>query len=570
MILGLLARARALVRPPVRVAHHAPEPLSSRLGATPFRVAGRGPVGPVPPPLWDQDPASGEPLPTGPALELAPDAYLDARVVHRHGWFASLAFAAARGADSAAAVDTMDGWLRQDIPGTGLAWAHGSDLAVRLVHWHAGLAWLGDHAPDWLRDRLAGSAAWHLEHLRDRTPDDPARAVVHHVGRVVGALTFPDIPGAAAHAAEGLSGLGRDLPRLVHADGAPVDDAPARLLEVLWLVAIARAVAFTNGAAFPSAAEAALVRGARCCERLAGALGTLPALGDAPLGDALACTDAPLAWSLWNLVVGWRLDVGGAPGADVDPRLAWLGVSPPEPATDALKTWSMWVFRESGLAVAWMPIKGRASRVVAEMGSPATPSPSTHIAPLNLLWTVGSTEVLADPGSATRGPRASWLRSPRSHNALLLDGHTLADVVPSELVVARVDGKKARIHGRHLGWQRFRVPLTHERDVLLNQTRLIVTDRLVATRARVGRHAVRLAWQLGPGWKLTRDDAGFTGKNGDLTLVIKLPTTMAWAVMEGDEAGWVWTDGGEVPAPCLVGEGGVDGAVELVSSFEIR
>lgn len=583
MLLGLLTRARAAMNPPgARVAHRAAEPGPSRLGASPFRARGAAPVAPPPLPLWTEDPATGEPLPEGPSLALAPGSFAEARIAHRHGWFPALAFAAARGdaTAEAAVFAALERWLADDVPGHGVAWAHASDLAARLVHWHAGLGFLGDSAPDWLRARLAGSASWHLAHLEGRLPVGEAhlaRRVAHHAGRVIGGFTFPDLPESRAARSEGLSGLRFDLPALLHPDGAPRDDAPLRLAETLWYVAIARAVARENGAGFPADADAAFTRGARCLERLAGELGTLPALGEAPLGDLLAA-DAPLPWALWNLARAWGLDDGpAASDAEVDPRLAWLGVpraaTPPESAG---KTWGMWVFRESGLAVAHMRIKNRPARVVAEMGSPFVASAASHVAPLHVLWDVGGVAVLADAGpSEGAADHADWLRSPAAHNVLLLDGHTLAEAVPAELGVARVDGKKARIEGRHSGWRHFRVPLTHERDILLNQARILVTDRLVPIRPRVGRHAVRLAWQLGPGWTLTPEGTGYVARNGDLTLVIQLPAGLAWTVHEGETRpgplGWVRAPGGPVlPAPCLVGDGGVDGPAQFVSSFEIR
>lgn len=582
MLFGLLARARAAVSPPVgRVAHRAAEPGPSRLGASPFRPVGAAPIAPPPLPIWTEDPATGEPLPEGPRLDLAPGAFPEARIAHRHGWFPALAHAAAHGDGTAeaAVLAALEAWLREDVPGHGLAWAHASDAAARLVHWHVGLAFLGDRAPEWLRARLAGSAAWHLEQLRDRLPRGDAhlaRRIAHHAGRVIGGFTFPDLPEAREARSEGLSGLRFDLPALLHPDGAPRDDAPLRLAETLWYVAIARAVARTNGGGFPGDADAAYARGARCLERLAGELGTLPALGEAPFGDLLAA-DAPLPWSLWNLARAWGLDDGHvAPGADVDPRLGWLSADPGSAAPEAAgKTWGMWVFRESGLAVAHMRIKNRPARVVAEMGSPSVVSASSHVAPLHVLWDVGDVAVLADAGPSEGAPHGERLRSPAAHNVLLLDGHTLAEAVPAELGVARVDGKKARIEGRHTGWHALRVPLTHERDILLNQARILVTDRLVPTRPRVGRHAVRLSWQLGPGWTLTPEGSGFVAKNGDLTLVIQLAAGLAWRVHEGttgaDPLGWVRAPGGmPVPAPCLVGDGGVDGPAEFVSSFEIR
>lgn len=590
---GLLARARALTSPvPGKVAVRSAEPLPSRLGASPLLLRSGGPSASPPPADWGTDPASGDPLPTG-RLVLDPGELREARLAHRHGWFAALAFAAARGdtAAGAAALSAMDAWLRQDIPGSGVAWAHGSDLAARLVHWHAGLAWMGADVPVGLRAAMAGSARWHLEHLRERLPkaeNDHFQRVQHHCGIVVGAFTFPDLPGARAAWSGSISALRFALPDAVHPDGSPRDNAPLCLAETLWYVTLARAVSRANGASFPTGADAALVRGARFLERLAGEIGELPALGEAPLGDLLDVPGRPLAWTLWNLVRAWGLDDGPpAPKADDDPRVAWLSPNAGRLATEppsheaAGKSWSMWVFRESGLAVAHMRIKNRPGRVVAEMGTPVWPTPATHVAPLNLLWDVGETSVLADPGpSEGAGPLARWLRSPEAHNGLRLDGlpsveHTRSDSVATTLGVARIDGKKARIEGSHLGWHRRRVPLTHERDVLLNQARLIVTDRLVPAGHRVGRHAVRLSWQLGPGWVLTPDGTGYLARQDDLTLVIQLPSALVWSVRSGDQkpgpAGWVRTPGGAVvAAPCLIGDGGIDGFAEFVTSFEIR
>ncbi len=600
MILGgLRARVRALAGPAAApVAIRSVEPLDAQVGAPAFAFRGTGPIAAAPPVRWDEDPETGAALPTGPRVVVAPDAFCSARIAHRHGWLPAGLFAAAEGDHAAgdAAREALASWLQQDIPGHGLAWAHGSDIAARLVHWSAALAWGASAIPIELRQLLAGSARWHLEHLQARLPthvDEGARRIVHLCGLVIGGFTFPAVPGARTAWSEGLTGLRWHLPNELHPDGSARDGAPARFAEMLWYVALARAVTRANGAAFPNAADAALTRGARYLERLAGEIGTLPTFGEVPLGDLLA-TREPLAWSLWSLVRAWGLDSGlPAFGADTDPRLAWLGGAMPAihsevaphgdpsgPAPEAAgKTWAIWVYRESGLSVAHMRIKGRPSRVVAHMGSPGR-GPHAHPAPLNVLWDVGTTPVLADPGPAVgAGPLATWLASSAAHNGLLLDGlelegHRLADPAIARPGVARVDGKRARIEGSHSGWQRLRISFTHERAVLLNQARLLVTDRLVPSSPRPGRHAVRLSWQLGPGWELTPEGAGYVARLDGLTLVIQLPPALSWTLHAGEPApnpaGWVRTDGAARPAPCLIGSGGVDGPLEMVTSFEIR
>ena len=140
-----------------------------------------------------------------------------------------------------------------------------------------------------------------------------------------------------------------------------------------------------------------------------------------------------------------------------------------------------------------------------------------------------------------------------------------------ELLVGRVDGKKTRIEGRYTGWRQLGIALDHERDVLFNQARCIITDRLTPGEGkRAGRHAVSLRWQLGPGWDVTRDGDNWVAKQSGATLVIQLPSALSWEVVTGraapSAAGWV----SGAPAPCFIGNGGIESEVELVTSFEVR
>jgi len=580
LLATLRARARDVLSrtPPAAdgpVASHSAAPRPSALGRSPWTLGAVGPRAAQPPAAWDRDPESGAALPVGPHPAAGPTEWQAARNAHRHGWFPALAHAAARGDASAAgrAVAAMESWLRQDVPGTGLAWAHASDAAVRLVHWQAGLAWLGDAAPASLRDAMAGSAGWHLDHLAVRTPPgelDGPRRILHHAGRVVGGFLFTDLDQARVAWSEGLAGLRADLPAVMHADGSPKDGAPMALAEALWLASVARATARANGAGFPAEADAALVRGAHFVERLAGSVGPLPALGDRFVGSALDA-DYPLAWSLWNLVIAWGLDPGDAAArASEDPRLAWLGGSPgPEAAASGSKGWSVWVWREAGYGLAEMKIKNRASRVVAHHG----PSRGGlgHQAPLQVVWDLGELSIIADPGPAMDNPElADGFRAALSHNGVILDGKAPAADACVAFDLGRVDGKKARLEGHHDGWGRQGIPLTARRKVMMNQARMTVTDHLVPTRASVGRHAVQLAWQFGPGWSLEYDGKQWQARQAGITVVMVLPETLSWTLVSGQThphpLGWV----GREPAPCLVGSGGLEGELKLECSFEVR
>jgi hypothetical protein len=268
-----------------------------------------------------------------------------------------------------------------------------------------------------------------------------------------------------------------------------------------------------------------------------------------------------MAWSLWNAVRAFGLADGEpSPGAAEDPRLRWLGASAPGGTPDsAPKTWAMWQFREGGDAVAMMRVKNRPSRVLAAFG-PSTSSPQAHAAPLAVLWDVGSVAVLADPGCAVDAPH---LAAASAHPTLTIDGREPPRRWEASLTLARVDGKKARITGTTDAWAG--CGLTHERDVLLNQARLLVTDRLTPTGK--GRHALRVCYPLGAGWTVEHDGTNWVGRNDGLTLVIQLPATLTWSVTQAPVRA---ADGSLVEAPCFVGDGGLDAETRFTASFEIR
>lgn len=583
---AVLSRASGSPEPPV--AAHSAEPRASKLGVMPFVAAGPAPLAENPPEVWDIDPETGVPLPAGPSVKVGPTEWTAARVAHRLGWFPALAHRAANGDEAARelALTTLERWLRQDLPGHGIAWAHPSDLAARLVHVAAGVGFLGGALPDALREALAGSAAWHLDHLALRMPqreDEGLRRVIHHAGRVVGGFLFPDLPQARAAWSEGLAGLKDELPALMFLDGAPRDVAPLALAESLWFAALARAVARANGAGFPGEADAALSRGARLLERLTGSIGALPPIGDRPVDTVLAAAGYPVGWSLWNLAVAFGIDAGdGAPRPGDDPRLRWLGLTPPaEPPAPAGKSWTMWVWREAGVVLSETKIKNKPSRVVGTFATTGRGSPLTHPAPLSFTWDIGDVRVIADPGPSLDNPElAPFFASARSHSVLTLDGKSPPAISEGRLDLSRVDSKKARMEGHHDGWRKVGVPVTHVRKVLLNQARCVVTDRLSVepwkdghipmSPKNIGRHAVQILWQLGPGWEVTQDNGQWTAKQGNLTMLLQLPENLSWTVVSGrgnpDPAGWV----GREAAPCLVGSGGVEGDAEFVTSFEIR
>ena len=112
-----LGAVRARLTPAPPVSAHSAQPQPGRVGASPFRALGPAPGSAEPLTAWDRDPDTGAALPAGPQVSLGPTEWVHARIAHRHGWFATLAHRAAQGdaAAAARAIETMEGWLRQDI-----------------------------------------------------------------------------------------------------------------------------------------------------------------------------------------------------------------------------------------------------------------------------------------------------------------------------------------------------------------------------------------------------------------------------------------------------------------------
>lgn len=569
----LRARARALLRRASHpVAPSSPRPADAIPGAAGTLAVHLLHLAPpsAPEPTWDRDPVTGEALPIGPSGEIPTVGLVAARALHRHGWLPALVHAG----EAERAWALLDSWLRFDLPGHGVAWVHGTDAAVRLIHWHAALA---GNPPAELVARMNGSASWHLRSLTARLPEAGHRRVAHLVGMIVGGFTFPAAPEARLAWSTGLSELRETFPALLASDGGDLDVAPEFLAQSVWLVAIARAVARANGSALPAEVESAWVGAVRYLAALAGDLGRLPALGDAPGIDILALNDYPIAWSLQNLMGAWGLDEAeGAPRGADDVRSALLGATPPRPPAPAVKPdlkateefrgarakampaapprgWAMWTWRETGIVVAHLPIKGLPARATFA-ASGGRGEPMSHPAPLQVLYEVGEHELLADPGTAREaGELAEWIASTGAHNGLR-DGD-------GELTLARVDGKKARMEGITGDWSRV---------ALLNQQRLILTDRVTTTR----RQRVRLTWQLGEGWDVKPGDKAWTLTRGPITVIAKLAEELQWSVVSGragsEPAGWIVRGGVVREAPAFVGEAEIDGPFEIESSFEVR
>ncbi|MBM4393035.1 MAG: hypothetical protein FJ090_18060, partial [Deltaproteobacteria bacterium] len=218
--------------------------------------------------------------------------------------------------------------------------------------------------------------------------------------------------------------------------------------------------------------------------------------------------DYPLAWSLWNLAGH------GEPFDGDDPLGTWFGAranggggmvrsvrthAPRGSTTETRPAWAMSSFASDGWAVATGTIRGEPARVVVHAAS-ACEGPLQGAAPLSVRLDLGGIPVvIGDNAPEIEGFRRSG----------------------GQLDVARVDTKKARIEGRSLAGRR-----AWHRDVLLNQARLVVTDRVV------GGGDARLSFTLPGTWSREGEGNELTLRHprpgGDLLAVLQLSPVLAW------------------------------------------
>jgi hypothetical protein len=476
------------------------------------------------------------------------------RTEHRHWVVAEAARAGAAGVPGAAA-DAHAGlraWLAADRPGHGIAWTHASDAAIRLVHWHAALSWLGDRADADLCAAMTGSADWHLAHLDYALKKGAAghRRIAPLVGLVVGAATFPAAPRAEEVFDRALGELGERIAAQVHEDGVDRDGSPGHLSQTCWLALVTRHVGRAHGWDLSPAAVTAIDRAVNFLGHLAGEIGSLPDLGEVPPDETLWVPGQALAWSLVSIHAAQQEGSSPGPVGD-DARAAWLGaaggidaVSPGDAA------WTMFAHRAGGVVIALARTRGRPLRVVVDASAPGLLG---HPAPLQVLVDAGDAQVLADPGPSVFDGDHPERRAGLAHGLPTIDG---AAVGAATIEVARVDGKKATIRGRApMGSGRW------QRDVRLDQARIFVEDRV----AGIG-GAVEQRWLLGPGWTVEGGGGGFMATRDGISLAVKAPPQLAWSIEPAEVA----AADGTRPAVALVGRGRIEPGAAWKISFEVR
>ncbi len=203
-----------------------------------------------------------------------------------------------------------------------------------------------------------------------------------------------------------------------------------------------------------------------------------------------------------------------------------------------------------------------------------------HCDALSLEVRVGGVDILADPGTYCYHGEEEWrnyFRSTIAHNTVEVAGAEQSVWGGPFLWLRGATGRVRRYtadgdvitwDAEHDGYQSGDVPITHRRTAVLEDGVLRVEDRLDVTA-----HA-RIAWHLGP--EVTVELNGTAGRLKWPTgsAVVELPAGLSWTAYSGGDdplLGWYSPRfGRKVPITTLVGSGVLGPDASAVSRFQFR
>jgi hypothetical protein len=354
--------------------------------------------------------------------------------------------------------------------------------------------------------------------------------IAEAAGLVYAGTLFPELPRAARWRETGHALLAQELDRQVLPDGAGIEQAFCYLRFIVELGTLVRDLEAARGRTGQSALEAAVERGSAFLAAVARADGSLPPVGDADDGCALAPGYRP-----W-----WR--PARAPAATGTGYSLWREANP------------------EGLAVLFDH---------GPLGMPPACGHG-HADALALLVDAGGRPLLVDPGTGTYTGDIIWrryFRSTLAHNTVTIDGRDQAvqespfqwSAPYAATLVSRVQREGALwLLARHDGYRSRGV--THWRGVALREGgTLLVFDHLAGS----GRHAAVVRWHVAG--EVQRQTDGRYRLETDKVLEIRGAQSVGST--RGDEhapLGWRSTSYGQ-RSPIWVLEGHHDG--ELPCQF---
>jgi hypothetical protein len=417
------------------------------------------------------------------------------------------------------AVADLDDWLRQDVPGRGIAWANAFEPSLRAISFAVcfdslrGTDLLGLERAE----RLAVSLWQHVQWIR-REPSTHSSANNHRIAELVSVnvvtLLVPELCQASTWQAEALRELEHEVSRQIRSDGTSVEQAFGYHLFVLDLLLLVAAVLAARSRPVPESIAAALERSAEALVLQLDDSDPVPAYGDSDDGRALNLDGLELR----------------------DPRgvaaslAALLGHSGARRVANELDTTALWLFGAEGAerfdatapdapaASGILPggglivIRRDGRRVLFDVGPLGYGSLAAHGHADALQLTVADDgeDLIVDPGVGSYFAHPEWRRAFRGtsfHPTVTVDGVDQSQAGGPFLWqrhasarVLAVDLEQGFAVGEHDGYRRLADPVSHRRAAFApREGPLVVVDALDASR----RHTYTQVWPLHPGLEAT-------------------------------------------------------------------
>jgi Heparinase II/III-like protein/Heparinase II/III N-terminus len=495
-------------------------------------------------------------------------------------------------------ADHLQSWWEQNPFLTGVHWASGIEVGIRLIS----LAWIRRLLDSWpgvgelfeRNDLAVQQILWHQQYLalfRSRGSAADNHVIGEAAGQLIASCAFPWFEDSGEWRQASARLLERELLRNTFPSGIGREQASDYQCFVAELGVLAAVEAATAGIPIEERVRR------RLCAMLDSSAALLdeqlrpPRQGDGGQGRALLL-DAPAdnRWpsllALGEAVCG-RLDwwPRTAPGA----TSVIVGAMPAivrEPADRPAQR--PWHFKDAGVT-----LLRTTSKDVPEIwcrcdGGPhgfPTIAAHAHADALSVEVRHGGVDVLADPGTYSYHGKSAWrayFRSTIGHNTLELDGRNQSTEGGPFLWLRHANGRLLDVRdigdavewtAEHDGYCKLDPPAWHRRCVRLDRASRAID---IVDEIPTGGHSLRLAFHLGPDVAAELYGAtaylSWPGTCLPGAARMELPGSLRWTLHRGEEnpiSGWYSRSLGQrVPATTLIGVGQSVAAQPLVTRLE--
>jgi hypothetical protein len=495
-------------------------------------------------------------------------------------------------------ADHLQSWWRQNPFLSGVHWARGIEVGIRLIS----LTWIRRLLDDWpgvadlfeRNDLAVQQILWHQQYLalfRSRGSAANNQVIAEAAGQLTASCAFPWFAESGAWRRASGRLLERELMRNTFPSGIGRELAS----DYQCFVAELGILATVESTAAGNPVEERVRR--RLCAMLDSGAALLdeqhrpPRQGDCVEGRALLL-DAPTD-NRWTSLL--------ALGEALSGRADWWPRTKPGAASSIIAampavvrqatgrpTQRPWHFRDAGVTLLRTTNKHAPEIWCRCDGGPhgfPRSAAHAHADALSVEVRYGGVDVLADPGTYCYHGQSAWrsyFRSTIGHNTLELDGRNQSTEGGPFLWLRHANGRPIHVRdigdavewtAEHDGYRKLDPPAWHRRCVRLDRASRAID---IVDEIATGGHSLRLAFHLGPDVTAELDEAcaflSWPGIRVPGAARMELPGSLQWTLHRGEEnpiSGWYSKSLGQrVPVTTLIGVGRSVAAQPLVTRLE--